>query len=334
MASRQTIPQNIPISCNILPTFHMNNSKPWAPPLRKPFSPHESVNSRSPRTSNLPRPKPRHDSFPSTLPLPKHHLPVRPPAEVCVHISTKTRPCTPLSSQFQPQEISVPPLSTPYSENPKQGTTSPHDQAPYTSNSDPISPCDLQEITDIPIEPPFFRGDTGEDGLLSPSISSSDDSSEEFFRLQGLQSDVPIDPAILANNGPWEASNLHQTIPQGDSLIVSETICPYPEPPPVLHNASDYHRDSGEGAGSQDGDTQTSDHHPIHGHQQLHSSHHNTDRDVSSSNGANENSHIGGQSKTSKRKTQRSDRPAPKRLRVPSVRDLAQTRHVTLPKRG
>lgn len=131
--------QNVPISCNMLPTFHMNNFKPWAPPHTKPFSPHESLNSRSSRTSNLPRPKPRHDSFPSTLPFPKHHLPAPPPAEVCVHISTNTPPRTPLSSQFQPQEISVPPLSTPYSENPKQGTTSPHDPAPRTSNSDPIS---------------------------------------------------------------------------------------------------------------------------------------------------------------------------------------------------
>jgi hypothetical protein len=302
----------------MLPTFHMNNFKPWAPPHGKPFLPHKPLNSRSPRTSNLPHPKPRHDSFPSTLPFPKHHLPARPPAKVCVHISTNTQPRTPLSSQFQPQEISVPPLNTPYSENPKQGTTSPHDPAPHTSNSDPISPCDFQEITDIPIEPPFFRGeDIAEDGLPSPSISSSDDSLEEFFRLPGLQSNIPIDPVILANDGPWGASDLHQTVPQGDSLIISETICPYPEPPPVLHNAPDHHRDSGEGAGSRDGNTRTSDHPPIHGHQQSHSSHHNTDPDVSP-NGASENSHVGGQFKTSKRKTQRSDGRAPKRLRVPS----------------
>jgi hypothetical protein len=141
---------------------------------------------------------------------------------------------------------------------------------------------------------------------------------EEFFRLPGLQYDIPIDPAILANDGPWGASDLHQTVPQGESLIISETICPYPEPPPVLHNAPDHHRESGEGTGSQDGNTRTSDHPPIHGHQQLHSFHHNTDPDVSPSNGASENSHVSGQSKTSKRKTQRLDGRAPKRLRVPS----------------
>ena len=97
------IPQNIPISFNMLPTFHMNNFKPWVSLNRKPFLPQKSPDPCSPKTLNLPRAKSYHNSHSSTLPVPKHHLPAQPLAEVCLH-----QPCTPLSSQFQPQRISIP----------------------------------------------------------------------------------------------------------------------------------------------------------------------------------------------------------------------------------
>ncbi|EYE95571.1 uncharacterized protein EURHEDRAFT_411851 [Aspergillus ruber CBS 135680] len=54
---------------------------------------------------------------------------------------------------------------------------------PHISDPDPIPRCDIQDDTDIIMKPPAFREDFAEDGLSSPSISSSDDSLEGFFRL-------------------------------------------------------------------------------------------------------------------------------------------------------
>ena len=300
------------------PTFHMNNFKPWARSYRKSFSPYKSPNPYTSRTQKSPRPKPYHDSLSSTLPLPKHNLPARPPAEVCVHISANTQLCTSSSPQSQPLEISVPEQNT-YPETPEHGTTSPHDSAPHFSDPDPIPRCDIQDDTDIPIEPPAFRGDSAKNALSSPSISSSDDSLEEFFRLPDAQDDIPVDPAILANHWPWEDGSFQQSVPQADSFINSETTCSYPDPPPVLHRPPNYYRSSCEKAGGQNGNTQTSDHSHIHDYQQLHSSQHDTDPDTSYPDGVHGDHHVGGQSQSSKRKTQQSDRRAHKRLRVPPM---------------
>ncbi|KAL4935021.1 hypothetical protein BDV06DRAFT_234787 [Aspergillus oleicola] len=48
----------------MLPAFYINSFKPWAPPSRKPFPPRK------------------------ILPPPKHYLPARPPAKVCVPTKT------------------------------------------------------------------------------------------------------------------------------------------------------------------------------------------------------------------------------------------------------
>ncbi|KAE8334479.1 hypothetical protein BDV24DRAFT_156823 [Aspergillus arachidicola] len=227
-------------------------------------------------------PNPQHESLPRTLPFPKHSLPTRPPAEVCVNISTNTQPGTLLSSQYQPQGISIPPLNTPSSEKPKHAT------------------------------PPFSQEDTVEDGPSSPSMSSSDDS------LKELQDGIPIDPLILANDGPWETSDLHQPVLQDGSLIVSETICPYPKPPPILHHVPDHYRVSSEQPRSQNGNIQTRDHPHAHAHiqslGQLHLSHDNSETGASCSSGPSKNLH-GKPSKNCKRKRHQSEGKAPKRLR-------------------
>ena len=290
----------------------MNNFKPWACSYRKPFSPYKSPNPCTPRTLKSPRPKPYHDSLPSTLPLPKHNLPARPPAEVCVHISANIQPCTSSSSQSQPLEISVPEQNT-YLETPEHSTTSPHDSAPHFSDPDPISRCDIQDDTDIPIEPPAFQGDSAENALSSPSISSPDDNLEEFFRLPDAQDDIPIDLAILANHWLWEDGSLQQSVPQADSFINSETTCSYPDPPPVLHSSPNYHQGSCERLVARMAILKQMTTH-IHDHQQLHPSQHNTDPDASYPNGVRGDHHVGGQSKSSKRKTQQSDGRAHKRL--------------------
>ncbi|KAE8406601.1 hypothetical protein BDV37DRAFT_269927 [Aspergillus pseudonomiae] len=229
----------------MFPTFHINNFKPWAPPHTKQITPHKSLASRAPRTPiptpklNTPPPyKPRHHSFPSTLPSPKHCLPARPPAEVCLHISADTRPCT-LNSQPPPRE--------------------------YTAGASQSSPS-----------------------------TSSEDSLEELFGFPGLQSNIPIDPVILADNKPWEeeASGLHQHIQQCDDLMFPETICPYPEPP-TLCDTPDQLRSSSKDPGNQGGNTKTSDHPRTQRHRQLNSSNHNNEADTSCSNDTTKDTAIG-----------------------------------------
>jgi len=61
-------------------------------------------------------------------------------------------------------EISLPEQNT-YPETPEHGTTSPHDSASHFADPDPIPCCDIQDNTDMPVEPPAFRGDSAENTL-------------------------------------------------------------------------------------------------------------------------------------------------------------------------
>lgn len=282
----------------MVPTFHMNDFRPWAPPRKKLFSPHKSLNSPPPRTQNTARPKPYHNAPSSTLSVPKHHLPARPPAEVCVH-----QPCTPLNTD---------------SEDPKHGPAPLQDLSPHILDPDPIPHSDLQYDTIISIEPPAFRGDFAEESPSSPSASGSDDSLEGFFRLPDAQDDTPIDPVILANHEPWADSGLQESAQQADSLINPETY-PYPDPPPVLYGPPDLYRDSGEGAGGQNSDTQPSDHPRINNRQQVNPSEHDTHPDASYPDTASGKPHVGRQPKGSKRKMQQADGQFCKRCRLSSA---------------
>ncbi|KAL4940069.1 hypothetical protein BDV06DRAFT_213770 [Aspergillus oleicola] len=252
------------------------------------------------------------NSFKPTLPPPKHHLPARPPAEVCVPTNADTQPCPPpSSSQFQPRGITAPVPYT-HSETPSHTTASPNNSAPHISEPDMITRCDLQDNTGIPTEPAPFRGDFAGDGLSSPSISSSGDSLEELLRLPDAQDDIPIDLVILANHGSGEDIGLQLSVPPAvDSIIDSEAICSYPDPPPVLHGPPGHHRDSSKRASSQNGSTQTSDHPHIHNGQQLRPSQHDT------SPGASYH-RVSGHCTGTKRKARHSDEGARKRSRVPS----------------
>lgn len=296
------------------PIFQVNNLKPWAPPNGKPFPPPKPPHSRSQRTSNSPCPETCHESRPSTLPIPQHRLPVRPPAEVCMHLSTKTRLYAPLSPRNHTGEIPIPPPNTLRLESAKHGTSSrelaPHTpQTPHTSTPDRAQ-HDSQEVTGTPTELSCFPGDITEAGLPSPSISSLEDNFEEISRLPDIQGTISIDPAILANNGSWVASDQQQPDPPCDSNIDSETICPYPEPPLVLHNTPGSHQVYSECAVGSNAGIQTDHHSHIHGQPDLRPFNHNTEPDLSHSSNVSESS------KNSKRKRQRSDGQAPKRLRV------------------
>ncbi|QSS70937.1 hypothetical protein I7I50_01599 [Histoplasma capsulatum G186AR] len=71
--------------------FHANNFKPWAPRcLRhpKPFSLHKCPNSLTLETRSPPPPVSHCDASANALLPCKHGLPLKPPAKVCVPISS------------------------------------------------------------------------------------------------------------------------------------------------------------------------------------------------------------------------------------------------------
>ncbi|KAL4863853.1 hypothetical protein BDV12DRAFT_201720 [Aspergillus spectabilis] len=301
------------------PHIHMNGFKPWAPPLTKPFPPHKTPNACNPRPPRPPSPfrrKPSHGSSPSTLPLPKHHLPARPPAEVCVLVSANTQPHTPSSSHIQRRETLRPDSeSKTFSEEPDRGAASPRNLVPHIQAPDPITRCDPQDKTSISTEAPAFQGDYAEDGRSSPSISSSHESLEESFRPPDERDDIPIDPLILTNDGSWKDIDLHLSIPQDNSLINLETTCPYPDPPATLHSPLNHYRDASERNVGEDNGTQTSD----RDRQKVHHSPHSTDPGSSYPDSAQGDHHVDGGSKSSKRKIQQSEGQARKRYRVRST---------------
>lgn len=70
------------------PLFTPNHSPRTNPPIHAPRPPGLAL-----PLNPVMIPPPRR-----SLPLPKHHLPKRPPAEVCVPLDASTRPCTPFNS--------------------------------------------------------------------------------------------------------------------------------------------------------------------------------------------------------------------------------------------
>lgn len=197
--------RNMPSPAQISPPFHAN-FKRWAPPYPKLLSSHRSLPSHSSVSRCSPPSKPCHDSPRSTLPAPKHHLPARPPAEVCVPSSTNTEQCTPSASQTRAREISIPPPRMPSSESPEHGPSFPHDPAHLTPSSPQIAVCNTQDPAAPPDEPPPLEGGVTGPSPSSPdaTTTSSNGSLEEFLTLPVLQNDndIPIDPAILADDRP------------------------------------------------------------------------------------------------------------------------------------
>ncbi|KAL4748275.1 hypothetical protein BDW72DRAFT_205788 [Aspergillus terricola var. indicus] len=281
----------------MLPTFPINNFKPWAPPPTKLL--HRTPSIRSLRTPNSPQPKSSHILPQSTLPLPKHHLPVRPPVEVCMNVSANSQPHTPPSSETQIQEISrLESEQSSFSEISDYDTAS-RNSVPHVPAADPNHCCNSQDDTETPAEPPAFRGDYTASDLSSPSISSSNDSIEEFLRLPEAQdNNIPIDPVILADLEGWEDLDLQPHAPQADSLITTEKACPYPDPPTILYSPINHSRDP---------DTSDCDHLPTKSHHQVHPCPHSTNPKVSLP-----------KARSRKRKIQQSDSQDPKRLRARS----------------
>ncbi|KAL4766945.1 hypothetical protein BDW60DRAFT_170704 [Aspergillus nidulans var. acristatus] len=314
----------------MLPTFHINNFKPWAPSPRKPFSLHKTSNTCSPRPKNPPHPKPCHGSPPSTLPLPKHHLPPRPPAEVCVHVSANAQPSTTSSPQHQMREVSIPDSEPKTSlEIPGHDAVSPRNLIPHIPVPDSAPCCDPQGSARVSTEPPAFRGDNAEDGFSSPSILNSDDSLEEFFRLPDAQDGIPIDPVILSDHVPIEDIHLQSSIPQFDNLNIPETTYPYPDPPAIVPISPNHYRQSSERDGSENGATQTSDYLHPDACQQVHHIPPDTGPNLPCPNGAEGNNYIRA-AKGAKRKAQQSDGRLRKRCRAQSSLPSSEDSFVAL----
>ncbi|KAK2763727.1 hypothetical protein FQN54_009343 [Arachnomyces sp. PD_36] len=295
------------------PAYRIENFKPWIPPRIK------SLNSSNPNPNispSLKSHKPSDSEKFSSHPLPAprsqvlgHPLPARPPAEVCVHTTADTRSdiTSTSTSRSQPQESSEQPPGTPCTENVTHGMTSPHDPVDNTPNSDPNPSCGFQDV-------PSFRDDIARDNSSSPSTTGSDDSWEEFFKLQGVQSNIPIDPLILSEDLARDANDLHGVLPQDDGASVSETFCSYPEPPSVLQKAPEHHQVSSEQPDSQNDIPQANSSLQIQGHQQLltrPSVEPNT-----SGKAPKKKPQSGEQSQTCKRKAQRSEEQTRKRRRT------------------
>jgi hypothetical protein len=71
--------------------------------------------------------------------------------------------------------------------------------------------------------------------------------------LNELTYNIPIDPVILVDLGPWEGTNLQLHDPPVDGLINPEITCLYPDPPTIFHSPANPSGDPGERDGSDDG---------------------------------------------------------------------------------
>ncbi|RHZ50302.1 uncharacterized protein CDV56_103720 [Aspergillus thermomutatus] len=240
----------------MLPVFHADNFKAWTPPFRtRPPSKHSRLH---PPSNESPAIKLHHSPLPKALPLPKHQLPVRPPAEVCVHASAVTPSGTFRGPQSPPQKPSrlhsakTTPATSSDTQHAERLEQSPRNRASPSSNPDLATSRKVHDAIDASIDAPF----SPEDALRyisSPSVSSSDESWQEFLQPADEQNGIPIDPVILTNNGPWETDDERQHIHADGDSAVSETICRYPNPPPLLRDTLAENRNSSTCPESQEG---------------------------------------------------------------------------------
>lgn len=216
----------------MLPAFHIDNFKPWVsslPILYPPSQSHRTHCSRNKSSALKLCDEPR----PRTLPLPKHQLPARPPVDACVGTGTKIRPCISTDSHIQPPQSSMSSSDTPsLARHPKKAERSLGDHAGNALDS--VASPDGQDAINSPSDAP---------ALQVAASSPSTPNSEQSAGLCDIHNDIPVDPVILADDGLWMIEELQSTYPD-DSFVVSETSCPYPDPPAVLCDIFVYHPNS------------------------------------------------------------------------------------------
>ncbi|KAF9889997.1 hypothetical protein FE257_006677 [Aspergillus nanangensis] len=225
----------------MLPVFHADNFKSWTPPSRtrcpssKPPWPHEHAPPTKPSSTKFLQP-----FLPQALPLPKHQLPARPPAEVCVHASAVIPSVTSEGPQSKSQKPSRLHFDTTTTTSAHVQHTEPPGQFPgnrtSSSTTSDLAPSrDFHGDFDASADAPFCSDDASQ-YISSPSVSSSDESWQELLQLADKQSGIPIDPMILTNNGPWETEDERQHIHADNDAFISGTTCLYPDPPPLLRD--------------------------------------------------------------------------------------------------
>lgn len=289
----------------MLPVFHADNFKTWTPPFRTRSS---SKRSRlHPPSNESPAIKFRQSPLPQASPLPKHQLPARPPAEVCIHASavapsgTSRALQSPSRESFRLHSATTPARTPAPSSDPQHAERleqSPRNEPCPSSAPDLATPRRVHDAIDAPFFP--------EDALRyisSPSVSSSDESWQEFPQAADEQNDIPIDPVILTNNGPWETEDECQHIHADGDAVNSETICQYPDPPPLLRDTCAENRNSNAYPEAQEGNSRSDS--PLHNqsHAQV-SIDNRPEAHIRASSNAPEVPISGQQSKTRKRKLQ------------------------------
>ncbi|KAB8067216.1 hypothetical protein BDV29DRAFT_163619 [Aspergillus leporis] len=297
----------------MLPVFHADNFKTWTPPFRTRFSSKRSH--LHPPSNESPAIKSRQSPLPQALPLPKHQLPARPPAEVCIHASALTPsgtfrgPHSPSQKSSRLHSATTPattPATTSDTQHAERLEQSPRNRAGPSSNPDLAKSREIRDVIDASIYAPLFP--FPEDSpryILSPSVSSSDESWQELLQPADEQNGIPIDPVILTNNGPWETEDERQHIHADGDAVISETICQYPDPPSLLRDTLAENRNSNTYPEVQEGNSRSGS--PLHNqsHAQV-SADNNPEAHIRASSNPLEVPTSGQQSERRKRKLQQS----------------------------
>ncbi|KAE8372394.1 hypothetical protein BDV26DRAFT_297917 [Aspergillus bertholletiae] len=153
---------------------------------------------------------------------------------------------------------------------------------------DVVQPASMPSTSELSCEKPSHSTSSGRANLLNGRVADS---------VPGAQKSLPIDPLILADDGSWEAGDLDQPLSSSDDAKPSETICPYPDPPPLFTSALGQ-RDSVVLGQAKEAQCISSPH----------------DRRSVVAGNPPRPAHSGEQSKHRKRKLRRPDEPSPKRV--------------------
>ncbi|KAH3451361.1 hypothetical protein KXV78_000353, partial [Aspergillus fumigatus] len=251
--------------------------------------------------------------LPQALPLPKHQLPARPPAEVCIHASavtpsgTSRDPQSPSRESFRLHSATTPARTPAISSDPQHAERleqSLRNEPGPSSAPDLATSRRVHDAIDASIDAPFFPEDALR-YISSPSVSSSDESWQEFPQAADEQNDILIDPVILTNNGPWETEDECQHIHADGDAVNSETICQYPDPPLLLRDTRAENRNSNAYPEAQEGNSRLDSLLHSQSHAQV-STDNKPEAHIRASSNPLEVPNSGQQSKTRKRKLQKS----------------------------
>ncbi|KAI3015043.1 hypothetical protein CBS147347_11305 [Aspergillus niger] len=228
----------------MLSAFPLENFRQWAspaptqtpPPTRFPLPkkhlPFKPPRSQSPcnKSSAL---KLCDEPRPRTLPLPKHPLPSRPPDDACVNTNNaKGAPNTFTGSQLPSRKSPIPSSDTsPDVQHPEKPERSVGDREGDVSDSNTL--WDGQDATNSLTDVPALQ-------VIASSPSTLN--SERSPPLSDVHNDIPVDPVILADDGLWIIGEL-QSMHSETHSVEPETSFPYPDPPVALCDTSVYHSD-------------------------------------------------------------------------------------------